>query len=375
MRHRGGWRFLAQRLNADGSIGPWLHTNLPLSDVTLTENLTGHDEISAKIEPKMGSLVAEDGLPIFTEMGTAIYADNDGTLVGGIVTDTDFDGPTWDLTCSGFTSYVDGMPYVDSKFYVEVDPIDIYRDVWAHVQSKMGSNIGLVIDSKTKAGFTVGVTLTQGQFDTQNGPLAFESGPVKFTWYETSDIGQALVDLATKTPFDWRTRHAWSNDHTQVLHYVDLAYPRFGRKRNDIRAVVGENITASPKIARAGADYASEVLVLGNGEGAAMVRGFASRPLTNRLRKTKLVQDASLKTQRAANLRAADELQAANVIDDFTEFVARTDLGIELGDEVFVQGRLDWLTVNTWVRCTSRARDINSGLVTYTCTRTDRVVT
>ncbi len=75
-----GWRYLAQRLTRDGSSGPWLDNELPLTDVSFTDVLSGPTQLTATITPELTRLVAADGKPLLDEWGTAIYAEADGEI-------------------------------------------------------------------------------------------------------------------------------------------------------------------------------------------------------------------------------------------------------------------------------------------------------
>lgn len=373
---RGGWRYIAQRLTGDGSTGDFLDLDLPLSGVSITDNLSGHNAIEATITPQFGRLVAPDGTLLIEEWGTAIWAENGGEIRGGgIVTHSGFDGPTWTIETTGYSGYPDGMPYTDSTFFVEADPLDIYRHVWTHLQSKTGGNLGLEI-SDLKTGLQIGVALEQGEFDTVSGPLTFESGPVKLTWYETHDLGDFLTKLAEDTPFDWHERHYWDGD--VIRHKIDLGYPRIGRRREDLRFVVGENVSAVPSVAVNGEDYASEILVLGSGEGAAMLRGSSSRP-TNKLRRVAVVQDSSLMSADATNSIARQEIAWRSAVDTLDGISVydhpNAPVGsVGLGDEIYIQGRLGWRTIEFWARVTSiTISPDRPDVMTLAVTRSDRL--
>ena len=373
---RGGWRYIAQRLTGDGSTGDFLDFDLPLSDVSITDNLSGHNEISATISPEFGRLFTPDGSLLLEEWGTAIWAENGGQIRGGgIVTHSGFDGPQWTIETTGYSGYPEGMPYTDSTFFVEADPLDIYRHVWDHLQSKPGGNLGLEV-STLKSGLQVGVALEQGEFDTVSGPLTFESGPVKLTWYETHDLGDFVTNLANATPFDWHERHWWDGD--VIKHKIDLGYPRMGRRREDLRFVVGENISAIPSVEVSGEDYASEVLVLGSGEGAAMLRGYSSRP-TSKLRRVAVVTDSSLMSAQATNDIARQEIAWRSAVDSLSGITVydhpNAPVGsVDLGDEIYIEGRLGWRTIEFWARVTSISiSPANAEVMALAVTRSDRL--
>jgi hypothetical protein len=375
-RARPRWRYFAQRMTGDGATAEILHPELPLSDVNIEDVLTGHNALSGTISPEFGSLIAEDGRPLLEEQGTAIWAEESGNIHGGgILTHSGFDGPDWSIECVGLTGYLQDLPYASSTFFVEEDPLNIFRHIWTHVQSQEGGNVGLDVDPLL-SGLLVGVELEQVEFDTQAGPVSFESGPYKLAYYQDHDLDENAGNLAADTPFDWHEEHYWSGD--VLRHRLRLGYPTIGFRRTDLRFVVGENVFTKPSLDRDGAEYADEVWVLGAGEGAAMLRGVA-RANINRLRRVAVVTDPSLRSQSAVNAAARRELAWRNKIDVISEVVVRdhphADVGsLSVGDEIRVQGDLGWIEHDSWYRVISRKiTPASPDRMALTLIRSDRI--
>jgi len=382
-RRRRGWRYFATRLNGDGTE-TLLHPDLPMEDVTVESVLSGHNALSGKFEPVFKTLLAPDGEPLFKEYSTAIYAENDGDIRGGgIMTDSAFDGPAWTVEATGFTGYAIDMPYVDGGYKgIKVDPIDVARDViWGHIQSKPGGNLGLEFDQvDTKGKVSIGTELRQVEFDTQSGPVSFEAGPYKLNWYTNHDLAADFDALAAETPFDYSERHYWDGD--AIRHHVDIGYPRLGRRRTDLRFVYGVNIFDAPSVARTGALYASGSMVLGAGEGAAMIMSLRERPKTpgGRLRRIAVVVDDTIKSKTAANKRADAENQWRARLDDVESVIVQNHsnapLGaVGLGDEIRIEGKGDWVGIDMWVRVLGIAfQPANGNIAEYTIARTDKLI-
>jgi hypothetical protein len=272
------WRYLAYRLNGDGTE-TLIDPDLPLQGPSLTRVVSGPAGFNARISPAVARLVGPDGNPILQRYSTAIYAENDGQIVHGtIVTDMGRAGPELSLTGTGFSAFPKGEPYDGDRFFVETDPLDIYRHVGAPRLGRPRRNLGVILGT-TKTGLKIGSVLTQVEFDTQAGPVSFEAGPVKLNWWEVDDLGSFLDDLATDNNFDYAESHKWDSDGQSVEHHINFGYPRIGRRRDDLRFVVGENVTVVPNENYVAASYASEVIVRGAGEGRTMIRGFAARPM------------------------------------------------------------------------------------------------
>lgn len=372
-----GWHYEAERLDGAGN-GELLASDLPLQNVSLTQTLSGTDSMTADITPELARLKGDDGQPLFSgDWTTAIYAVASEEVAGGYILDEPrFTGQSWSLEGGGFAGYAYGTPYTDSNFWVGIDAIDAFRQIWTHLQAKPGGNLGLIVDSTTMSGIKIGTALQQGQFDTINGPLTFESGPFRLAWYQTQDLGQEMDKLAKATPFDWLERHQYDGD--TIKHYLDFGYPKIGRRLEEHRFVVGENV-AVPTVADHGMEYANEILQLGAGEGAAMIRGSASTQRRG-LRRVKVVQDQTLKSIGTANSAARATLQRAQNIRDVTDITLfdhpHAPIGaVSVGDELYLEGRTGWVELGMWVRVVSRTiRPADLSAVSLTVTRTDRLV-
>lgn len=381
---RRGWRYFATRLNGDGTE-TMLVPDLPLEGVTLEDVLSGDGSLSGSLEPVYRSLLGPDGLPVMREWSTALYAEHDGEIrAGGILTSSGFNGPTWEVEATGFTGYGRGMPYTGPGYKgIYVDPIDVVRVIWGHIQGESGGDIGLEFaNTTTKGAVSIGTELKQVEFDTQEGPVSFEAGPYKLNFYQSHDLQGNVDDLAAETPFDYHERHYW-DAQGNLRHRVDIGYPKIGRRRDDLRFVHGVNIFDPVNLSRAGEDYASGTLLLGAGEGAAMIHAIRERTKRpdGRLRRIAVVEDSSIKSKRRANQRADAENQWRARLDDFDTVMVQdhphAPLGAaQVGDEIRVEGRGDWVGVDTWVRILAiRAQPDVAGQAEYAVARTDRLVT
>jgi len=380
---RRGWRYFATRLNGDGTETV-LDMELPLEDVSVEDVLSGHNSISAKIEPTYARLLGPDGKPLLREWSTAIYAESDGDIRGGgILTSSGFDGPTWSLEATGFTGYGVDMPYTGSGYKgIKVDPIDVMRVIWNHIQAQPGGDIGLEIDNTTTGGkVSIGTELKQVEFDSKSGPVSFESGPYKLNWYTNHDLAGDIDDLASETPFDYFEKHSWNADGT-IRHFVEVGYPKIGRRRNDLRFTFGVNIFEPVSVDRDGSIYASGTMVLGAGEGAGMIRSVKEpiiRP-GGRLRRVAVVVDDTIKSRKKADQRADAENQWRAQMDDIDSIIVQdhpdAPMGAaKVGDEIYIGGRGDWVNVGMWVRILSISyMPANSRVAEYGVARTDKLV-
>ena len=370
-----GWRYIASRLNGNGTE-TFLDWNLPLSGVGITNTLSGPDALTASIDPEVAALKV-GGSPLIQPWSTAIYAEIDGQIrCGAIVTDALADGPSLALSCVGFPGYAVDMPYTSEYAGVHVDPLNVVRHIWGHIQSARNGNIGLVVDPLL-TGLKIGTVAEHVDFTTSNGEnVQFTAGPYKLTWYQTTNLASEIDALAKATPFEYREAHAWNGN--AIDHKLRLGYPMIGRRRPDLRFVVGENIQVAPKV-DFGTDYASEALVLGAGTGRKMVRGTSART-DGRLRRVSIVTDSSLTSTTKANTLAQQEVLRCLGLADMTEVTVldhpHAPLGsFDVGDEILVQTGSGWAEdVALWCRVTSMTISPDSlGVARLTILRTDRI--
>ncbi|PYG00154.1 hypothetical protein SAMN05216184_10493 [Georgenia satyanarayanai] len=469
------WRYIAQRIPS----GEFLHWDLPLTDVQVTPALNAPGGLGGSIPFAVAALLGEDGQPLIKPWHTAIWAEAGGQIRGGgIVTSTPLtdDGQALQVRCTGLSgALIARTPWTATyRRYLQTDPLDIVRDIFAHVQSFPAGALGLVVDDTTSP-VTVGVPEDPGRraarlraeetkatldeakttldkakalLDTTTKAALRAAGLTDMTgkvvvaeldkdgkepsktkknlWYRpsknrahkvagtpaawvsvpaaladarkaaaattahdqadkaydaaktvndktrkafqdvqdrqdedpflinswsTHDLGKVVDDLATDTPFDMVEHTEWVGD--QLVHRLELAYPRRGARRNDLRYVIGENV-AVPREAAWGDDYASDVQVFGAGEGHKMVRSMQSTAATG-MRRVHTHTDKTVTTAAAADQRArvlAPTLRGGLRITELTVYDhPHAPVGaVQLGDEIRLMGRLDWAEVDMWLR-------------------------
>jgi hypothetical protein len=370
-----GWRYLAHRVDGLGGQGAWLSNELPVQGVSLSDVLAGPPQMTATIAPRAAQLVAADGLPLLLPWKTAIYAEQDGHIrYGGLLVASGYNGPEWSLDVSGFCGYPKGMGYEGVTEFVDTDPLAILRHIWAHIQGGQESNLGLVV-----SGTTSPVRLGKpAATDSDTGTT--EEGPYILARYATQDLGNVIDELARNTPFEYHERHQWDSTKTYVQHYLDVGYPRLGRRQRDLRFVLGENIEVIPAIDDDGEEYASHVRCLGAGEGSTMVIGEA-RQVGSGLRRMRTIERKDLTTKAQADAAARDELmRAVNLTTTPAVTVRNTEqapLGAwSVGDEIRVQVDTDgyggWRGIDLWFRVLSQTVDPESpDMIAMTLLRSD----
>lgn len=364
-----GWRYLARRLNGDGTETP-LHHDLPFSKPLFDRELSGPGSLKARLAPESQvGLKSEDGAPIFVEGQTAIYAEKDGHIRHGyILMDITDDGPELQLDGVGFTGYPKDQPYNAEYSQIGVDPLDVTRHLWSHLQGKQAGNLGLQVDTTTKTPIRLG---------TKEDKNVQGSGPFTMGWWDTKDIGAKIDTLATDTPFDYVEEHYWEGE--VVKHRLRFGYPTIGIRRTDLRFVVGENIDVPPVVEYTGKDYATAIIMLGAGEGRKMWRGIAvENGYPSRLRRVLTLEDKSLTSQAAVDRAAANALALRKPLPDFSTIVVRdhenAPIGsYNLGDQIQVKTTGGWHAgLDLWVRIIAITTDPEKMTDTLSVVRTDK---
>lgn len=446
------WRYFAQRFDGTGNLGDFVDLNLPLHNVEIEEVLSGHNSLSATIAPEMSSLKGADGRPVFDEYGVCIWAESpSGDVFGGILESSSMVGPEWSIECTDLSGVFINQIFDGATYFVDVDPIDLFRWLWVWYQSRPGCNFGVTADT-TKSPVLLGSQYVQVEdFDQEGGepeaalqpplgpssypsniawvdkavkklnkregwakdrirtilnlwldgtkvknmndfqkkvvhtavqicgkppndpeevsptptivvnPVTYQKDPYKLNWYTDQDLSKNIDDLAAQTPFDWHLQHHWSDEgiDADLQHHIRIGYPRLGRRLDEMRFVIGENIDVIPQIDRNGEEYANEVIVLGNGEGAAMINGRALRAHPGRMRRTIVITDQSIMDAATANRVAEQELAKRNTLEDVQEIMLMDHPNapagaVRVGDEILLQGDTGWISLNVWVRVVGR---------------------
>lgn len=334
------WRYVATRLNGNGTETV-LEPDLPLSDVSITKTLSGPDGLSGDLKPEFARLILGDSL-LIQPWSTAIYAEKDGQIRAGcIVTDRRVHNEVLEIEAAGFCGYLSEMPYLGQMEYANADPTAIVAAIWTHVQSYPGGNLGLQVSLPATPARTGPLGQNSQTRDPVTGQFKRDDGPrsVLLSWKETHDLGRVVTSLAKGAPFDFIEEHVWVGD--SIEHRLVGGYPALGRRRLDLRFVVGENVLTPPDILGDGEGYASEVLVLGAGEGEAMIRAQAARASETRLRRVAVVNQSSIGTQAQANALSTytlERLNGAPVIStlEVTDHPNAPLGAFTLGDEIYV---------------------------------------
>lgn len=203
------------------------------------------------------------------------------------------------------------------------------------------------------------ITYADGSILTRK-PRIVEDAPQVYAWYTDTDCGAEIDNLSKTYRFDYLEQVSWNPTKTDTQRFLALGYPRLGRKRTDLRCVLGENLLEAFPLAESPGQYASQVLTRGKGEGRAAIRGYAGTPNAHRVRRAKVVTDQTITTQDGADGNSRDEIQRAAADLTIGEIVLEAShqnmpLGSYIpGDEALITGDVDYVGhVELWHRILS----------------------
>ena len=346
-------RFIVQSI----LTGDFLHWDLPLADPSITYELSGPTAITGHLRPEDPELV--DLITSGMEPWSCwIHVETDGLIrASAILQPYQLDGEEYALEAVGPSAYPHGMPYLGELSGIAIDPADVVREIWAHLQSYPDGQLGVTVHGVTPVRIGEPEPEEGVEYEEDERP----AGPYKLSWWEGVDCGSEVDNLAREVGFDYVERCAWNADRSGVDHWIDLAYPRVGARRDDLRFATGENIIGNPIPAEESDDlYASQVVLFGKGEGRDLVRGYAGRTLRTRLRRVAVIQDRTVATAARANALAKADIERRQGLLDITdiEVDARHDNArfgsYSVGDDILIDVEIPWQgRVQQWERVLS----------------------
>lgn len=335
-------RFIAQSVRT----GEFISLDLPLVNPSISLVLSGPTTITGTLspeDPEIRDLVESRRLDAYA---TWIHMEVEGIVrASGILQPIQMDGETYSVEATGPSGYLRGMPFLGELSAIAIDPADVVRAIWAHVQGYPDANLGVTVIGSTPV--RIGEEEPQEGVEYPDGERP--NGPYKLSWWEGPDCGREVDQLASQTPFDYVERCAWNASKTKVDHWIDLAYSRIGGRRDDLRFADGENVIGAIPAEETEDLFASQVIVYGSGEGRDTIRGYAGRALGSRLRRVVILQDATIDTTARANSLAAVELERRQGLIDVTDLEVEArhpnaEFGTyAVGDDIFIDVEVAWL--------------------------------
>lgn len=385
-------RLIAQRILTK----EFLDWDLPVNDVEISYALSGPGLIRGSFKPEIKSIKDLN----LDAWATYIHAEIDGQIrATGILMPIDYAEEQLSFEAVGFTTYGYGTPWLGSEYAgIQVDPLDVVRLMWQHLQSYPESHLGITVDPTISPVRLGEAAYTTNDLD-QDGNLQYdditdangnvtgtkirtkdvEAKPYTLMWWDLVDIGQEIDNLAKATPFDYYEKAVWNANKTDVVLGLGIGYPRKGSKRFDLRFVQDENILDVVPVKEGENTYASAVIIIGAGEGRDAVRGYTGERYQQRLRRVSATSQKNIKTVDAANALAKVELLArrgkmlefAQISVDANHPNARFG-EYQTGDDIYVQVDVPWVgDIGLWHRITTITYVPDRDLVNIVLARSD----
>lgn len=359
----------------------WRDWDFRLANPQLSVTLSGPSGLTGNITEQYTELW-DAGIEAWSNY---IYAQVNGRIfVAGILQPLSLQEQTLSIEALGVSGYPKGIPYLGEYSGIQVDPLDVVRNMWQHLQSFPDGNLGVIVDSSTHTTVRIGTEPQDVSFTTGSGEdvnFSTSEGPYQLNWWDHKDIGDEINNLAKATPFDYVERYEWNAAKTDVNKYIDFGYPRIGRKRFDLTFKQGENILDGVPIQELADTYASDVLFIGAGQGRDAVVGTASQRQLPRIRRVRVFTDQSITSVAQANAISSANLRALMNRISFQEitvqaFHENAPLGsYVVGDDVYVQADIAWLGyTGLWHRIVGYTWDIDNAKVKLTLVPSDAFV-
>ena len=337
--------------NADGA-GGWklLHPDLPADGAEWTAALLSHSELEVHFDNE------RPDLPALTPWLTALGVVDGGNLRAfGVVTDRDADDEKLTVVCRGLTGYLDGLPWTDATVRrYDADPGELIRLVWDTAQGHRWGNLGVNVD---RVATNVRVGEKRAEVKDADGKVTESAVDEPYTLdrSETHDLGAEVDALLAEAGLEFREVLSLSRSGVPgVRMHIG---PNLGRRRTDVRAEVGESVYIVPSVEEDPEDYASDVLLIGAGEGPARIVAQEWLPTMSRLRRVYVYQAQDIYRQAEATAEAARVLATMQPrqgaitsleVMDSPSFPVWT---IEPGDELRLTGHLGAAGhADRWVR-------------------------
>jgi hypothetical protein len=289
----------------------FIHWELPLDNIKVTYSLTGPNILVGQISSEMESIMTLD--PPLTPNRTWLHLEEDGVIRGSFLLTPFVDAPAnqvRQIEAEGFSMYPHWVYYEDNPFTgIQVDPADMVRRLWNHVQSYTDGNLGVQVAS-TKTPIKLGEPPEQVAFTTtENVSVSFQAGPYTLNYWSVTNCGDEIDKLCKETPMDYLEFSYWNAEKNDVVHKLLLGYPRLGTKRTDLVFREGENLAQLiPSYQGSNDNYASDVVVIGAGNGPSAVRAISSKRI-GLLRKVNVIQNQDITNHTRAQSIADFELK------------------------------------------------------------------
>lgn len=326
------------------------HPDVQVDDVRWTHAI----QSPMSMEVELGN--ERVGLPEMLPWRTLLGVEIDGQLRAlGIVTDRDSQDQQLTINCLGLSGYPYGMPWTDGAVRrYNADPGELIGLIWDKLQAHRWGDLKVTVDRVT-TNVRVGVKTAEVKDADDKVIEQARDEPWVLDRTETHDLGAVIDQLMTEAGLEWCEQVAYrSGSEPGCRVEIDA---RLGARRHDLRCVIGEGVIVVPAVEEEPTDYASDVLVIGAGEGPARVVAQEWVPTPTRLRRVHVHTAVDLDRHAAAAAEARSVLAAMQPTQGEVSRLSVIDSpglpvwSIRPGDELRLIGDLGQAgDVDRWVR-------------------------
>ncbi|MFE7118676.1 hypothetical protein ACFU99_24985 [Streptomyces sp. NPDC057654] len=309
---------------ADAATGEILHWSLPLTEVEFGPEKSGPGSFHGTLSPSFGH-----GLSGMLDAGNVvILVERNAQLVwGGLVWRTEPEGTKLPIEASGFTSYLHRRLDLHGNLggrgpYIEADPCQVIRDVWAYAQAQPDGDLEVVVDD-TKSKATIGTA----------------KDPYTTHKWEARNLGEIVDEMAEADDgLEWSETVAWREHRAE--RRITLGAPRLGRRREDLTFTTGANLIGTPHVVEDADAYAQWVVGLGAGEGKkrkVVIDGVRNGRLRLESRLETSEKDETKLKQRTRRERLARQILPTLTELEIVDHPAAPIEALRVGDDVRIR--------------------------------------
>lgn len=239
--------------------------------------------------------VASDGQNTWSKWNTIVIPIEDGVAKAPLVCiDVNPEPAGTKLTFTGFTGWLQGVPFTDQIKVWETEVFTVVRDIVAHAITKTpnlpisctpNASSFTVGDPKppakpkkpnrrkreSKKAYKESNRYTNWVDDLNDWKNTYgEHEKYRLDWWEAPYCGEEIASLAEEVGFNYREDVVWDpNANTAPVFQLTLA-DNMWNVRSDIKFVNGENMSAPINADDSGFPFAKQLIGLGAGEGRKM---------------------------------------------------------------------------------------------------------
>lgn len=261
----------------------------------------------------------------------------------GIVqpSDVNQDNAVMTLKAEGISKYPKGLPWLENWNPIAVDPAEIIRRIWAHIQSYSNAKLGvtvepIVTDTKMLPGFSF-----------QNEEFVQNFFAIFIRASDRNDCGDYIDKICRDIPIEFREKAVWNPVTNKIDKTIELAYPKIGTIQNGVIFRLGENVRSQTKKTEAEINWLSDVTVKGYFPGVEYDATIAN-PDPDRFRRVMDEQDLHVDSNERAAVWGKKLLTRRQIPFYFEELIvdpyhySAPFMSYDVGDFVRVQGTDSW---------------------------------